>query len=100
MWQGLLLHFLGGLVFANGVPHFVKGISGEKFQSPFAKPPGRGESSPLVNVAWGFANLVAGYALATWHPPSGSNDIIAIAAGVLVMGVILAVHFGRVKGNV
>ena len=63
-WTYYLIHFAGGLVFANGLPHFLHGMSGEKFQSPFANPPGKGLSSPLVNVVWGFANFVVGYALA------------------------------------
>jgi hypothetical protein len=100
-WTGYLLHFAGRLVFANGLPHFLHGMSGEKFQSPFAKPPGKGLSSPLVNVMWGFANFVVGYLLVKLDAtePRGVLDIVAIAAGVLVMGVFLGLHFGRVKGN-
>ena len=59
-WYCYLLDFLGGAFLANGVPHFVQGTSGNPFQSPFAKPPGVGESSPLSNVLWGFGNLLAG----------------------------------------
>ena len=53
MWYDYLAYFLGGVFLANGFPHFFNGISGNKFQSPFAKPSGVGESSPLVNVLWG-----------------------------------------------
>ncbi len=100
-WTDYLLHFAGGLVFANGLPHFIHGMSGDKFQSPFANPPGKGLSSPLVNVVWGFANFVVGYVLVMLHAmsPRDPADIIAIAAGVLVTGVFLGAHFGRVKGN-
>jgi len=83
-----LIHFLAGAVLANGVPHFVAGISGEKFQSPFANPPGKGLSSPLVNVLWGFANLVGGTALLMVYAPQGPRDLIdlaSIALGALVM---------------
>ncbi len=62
-WYFYLLEFLGGAFLANGVPHFVQGISGAPFQSPFAKPPGVGESSAISNVLWGFGNLVAGLLL-------------------------------------
>ena len=58
-----VLQFVSGLFLANGVPHFVQGISGHRFQSPFASPPGVGESSPIVNVLWGFANLAVGFAV-------------------------------------
>ena len=62
-WYVYVLQFVSGLLLANGVPHFVQGVSGHRFQSPFASPPGVGESSPLVNVLWGFANLAAGFAI-------------------------------------
>ena len=32
-WYCYLLEFLGGALLANGVPHFVQGISGAPFQS-------------------------------------------------------------------
>ena len=44
-WYDYLAHFFAGAFLANGVPHFVQGICGNKFQSPFASPPGVGESS-------------------------------------------------------
>jgi hypothetical protein len=62
-WYAYLAYFFGGVFLANGVPHFVHGISGKKFQSPFDSPPGVGESSPLVNVLWGAANFIVGYVL-------------------------------------
>jgi len=62
-WTTGLAYFLAGVFLANGVPHFVNGISGRSFQSPFAKPPGVGESSPVINVIWGMINFVIGYGL-------------------------------------
>ena len=35
-------------------PNFVAGIMGQPFQTPFAKPPNKGLSSPTVNVLWSF----------------------------------------------
>lgn len=49
----LIAYFFGGVFLANGVPHFVAGISGHAFQTPFSKPPGKGYSSSYVNVIWG-----------------------------------------------
>ncbi|HZZ23894.1 MAG TPA: hypothetical protein VFE60_15550 [Roseiarcus sp.] len=101
-WYIYLLQFVSGLLLANGVPHFVQGISGHPFQSPFASPRGVGESSPVVNVLWGFLNLAAGFALLFAFSPNGS-DVIAewalVALGVLVMAVALASHFGRVRSR-
>jgi hypothetical protein len=98
----LLLEFLGGAFLANGVPHFVQGVSGSPFQSPFAKPPGIGESSPVSNVLWGFANLVAGAVLLHFFWPQGRTAAvgwIAVCAGALLLAVQLATHFGKVRAS-
>ncbi len=62
-WPHEISYFFGGAFLANAVPHFVSGIMGRPFQSPFAKPPGEGLSSSTVNVLWGFANFVFAYLL-------------------------------------
>ena len=101
-WYGYLAHLVAGVFLANGVPHFVNGISGRAFQSPFASPPGVGESSPVVNVAWGFANLVIGYLLLTGvgHFTFGpSLDSLVVGLGVVATALGLAWHFGRVRGH-
>jgi hypothetical protein len=64
LWLPLLSNFFGGAFLANSVPHAVSGMMGRRFQSPFAKPPGEGLSSPTVNVLWGFSNAAVGYVLA------------------------------------
>lgn len=55
--------FLGGVFLANFAPHYVAGVSGRRFPSPFATPPFRGLSSPVVNVLWALFNLVVAYGL-------------------------------------
>lgn len=55
--------FFGGAFLANFVPHFVAGVSGRSFPSPFATPPFRGPSAPTVNVMWGLFNLAVAYTL-------------------------------------
>jgi hypothetical protein len=47
-----LASFFAGMFLANAIPHFVNGVSGDRFPTPFANPPGKGLSSPTVNVAW------------------------------------------------
>ena len=99
-WAVYLAHFLAGLFLANAVPHFVNGISGAKFQSPFASPPGVGESSPVVNVLWGMTNLVVGWLLlfGVGEFSAGlSVDALVVGAGILAAAIGLAVHFGRVR---
>ena len=62
-WYNYLACFFAGAFLANVVPHFFHGISGDRFPTPFAHPPGRGLSSPTVNVVWAWVNLVVGYLL-------------------------------------
>ena len=62
-WLHDAAYLFGGAFLANAVPHFVSGMMGRPFQSPFAKPSGQGLSSSTVNVLWGFANFVVAYLL-------------------------------------
>lgn len=62
-WYHYLACFVGGAFLANFVPHFVAGVSGRTFPTPFASPPFRGESPPEVNILWSLVNLVAAYVL-------------------------------------
>jgi hypothetical protein len=98
-WYFYLLEFLGGAFLANGVPHFVQGISGNPFQSPFAKPPGVGESSPLSNVIWGFANLVAAALLLHFFWPGDEAGWCVVGAGALLLSVQASLHFGKVRAG-
>ena len=92
-WYVFLAYFGAGLFLANGVPHFVNGISGNRFQSPFASPPGVGESPPLVNVIWGASNFIIGYLLL-----HGVGDFKGgLSLDMLALG--LAWHFGRVRNR-
>jgi hypothetical protein len=99
-WYVYLLQFVSGVFLANGVPHFVQGISGNCFQTPFATPPGVGESSPIVNVLWGFFNLAVGFALLFAFAPKGADVVFEwalVALGALAIALYLAWHFGRVR---
>jgi hypothetical protein len=62
-WSDGVAYFFGGVFLANFTPHFIAGVSGRRFYSPFAKPPFRGLSSPSVNILWGLCNLLLAYAL-------------------------------------
>ena len=62
-WYDYFACFFAGAFLANAVPHFVHGISGDRFPTPFAHPSGKGLSSPTVNVVWALFNLIVGYFL-------------------------------------
>jgi len=101
-WYDYLAHFVAGAFPANGVPHFLQGICGNKFPTPFASPRGVGESSALVNVAWGWFNfLVGGVLLRIFFPPLPPPPGVSAATllGVLVMALWLARHFGKVRNS-
>ncbi len=101
-WYVHVAYFFGGAFLANAVPHFVNGVSGNAFQSPFAHPPGEGLSSALVNVLWGFANLVVGYLLLARvgrFDVRRSRHVVVAGAGALAMAIMLARAFGRLHGG-
>jgi hypothetical protein len=94
-----LFQLLAGALLTNAVPHLVQGLSGAPFQSPFARPSGVGESSPLVNVWWGAANLVVGAALLARFLPEGPAAWAAPVSGLLLLGSFNARHFEKVRGT-
>ncbi len=99
-WYDYLAYFAAGALLANGVPHFVNGISGRRFQSPFAWPPGVGESPPLVNVVWGLANFAGGFALifgVGYFRFELNRAVLMAGLGALAASVFLAVYFRRVR---
>jgi hypothetical protein len=101
-WLHLVSYSFGGFFMANAVPHFVSGIMGRPFQTPFAKPPGEGLSSSTVNVLWGFLNAVVGYLLVVRvgnFDLRSISDVVALAIGVLLISLQLARHFGQFHGG-
>ncbi len=91
---------LAGALLCNCIPHLASGLRGEAFPTPFADPPGKGLSSPLLNFLWGAANLSLGLYLLPWldavDPRFGR---LAVAAGFVAIGVYLSRHFGRVRAE-
>jgi hypothetical protein len=102
IWLDYGCDFLGGALLTNAIPHFVNGVCGRPFQSPFAKPPGQGLSSSTSNVIWGAMNAVAGYALlrrVADFSLTHLDDASAFGLGMLVFGLFLARYFGRYHGG-
>src|SRR5271156_6577309 len=94
-WPHYIACFFAGMFLTNVVPHFVHGISGDRFPTPFAKPPGKGLSSPTVNVVWALFNLVVGYILFQRGRVAG-GERLALAvffAGIAVLSIMASVSF-------
>jgi hypothetical protein len=101
-WLHDLSYLFGGVFLTNAIPHFVSGVMGRPFQSPFAKPPGEGLSSSTVNVLWGFFNLVVAYLLICRvgdFDLRASEYLIAFGLGILLMALLTARMFGRFHGG-
>ena len=101
-WLHDFAYFFGGAFLANAVPHFVSGMMGRAFQSPFAKPSGKGLSSSTVNVVWGFANLVVAYGFVLrvgQFDVRAPDQVASLGLGLLLMGLFAARHFGQFHGG-
>lgn len=75
---------------------------GRAFQSPFATPPGEGLSSSIVNILWGWFNVVVGYVLVFLVGDFNVRsfaDVGPVIVGGLVISVFSARHFGRFHGG-
>jgi hypothetical protein len=96
-WYEYIACFFSGMFLANVVPHFVHGISGDRFPTPFAHPRGKGLSSPTVNVVWALFNLVVGYFLFRLGKVSSGGDLplLICFAGVAAISTLLSVRFAN-----
>jgi hypothetical protein len=85
MWQTSILALLAGLFAANAVPHFVKGVTGERFKTPLG-------ASPVINVVSGWAMFVLAGVLLGWAHVDRFpvRAAVAGAAGALVAALIHA----------
>jgi hypothetical protein len=101
-WIHDVSYFFGGAFLTNAVPHFVSGVMGRPFQSPFANPPGKGLSSSTVNVLWGFFNLAVGYLLICrvgQFDLRSTEQVLALGLGILLFGLMIARTFGKFHGG-
>ncbi|MFP4218538.1 MAG: hypothetical protein ACLFR6_06850 [Salinarchaeum sp.] len=80
-----------GLFGSNAVPHFVKGITGERHMTPMGP-----ESSAVANAVWGSVNLFVAGSLAWVYREAVEPTTLAVAfvAGT-AMAVGLASYWGE-----
>jgi hypothetical protein len=101
-WYVYLARFFAGAFLANAVPHFVSGVQGRAFPTPFASPPGKGESSSAINVIWGTANAVVGYLLlfrVGVFSVHSLHQILVVGIGGFLMALMLSRGFGEIYGG-
>ncbi len=96
-WYNYIAAFFSGVFLANAIPHLVYGICGDKFPTPFAKPPGKGLSPAPVNVLWAAFNILIGYFLLRGgHVQSSNCCALAVAfIGAVLMGVMMSSTFTK-----
>ena len=96
-WYHYVSCFFAGMFLANTVPHLVMGVTSTPFPTPFASPPGKGLSSPTVNVLWAMFNLVVGYVLIRAGKISSEKtwSVVVFFVGVLGMALMLSVSFAE-----
>ncbi len=94
-WYHYIACFFAGMFLANTVPHFIHGVSGDAFPTPFSTPPGKGLSSAPVNVYWALFNLIIGYILFRAGKISSKNipALIVMFLGVIFISVALSYGF-------
>jgi hypothetical protein len=94
-WYHYVTSFFAGAFLAKFVPHFIQGISGYSFPSPFSSPPGQGLSSPTLNVVWGLINLIIGYFLLRIGKVSQENkwNVLSFFLGFVSMSILLSIQF-------
>jgi hypothetical protein len=101
-WHHVAAYFLGGMFLANFFPHFIAGMSGVRFSTPFATPPFRGLSSPVVNMLYALVNLAMAYALLV---VIGSlelqhvSHVAVAAAGFGLASIFIARSVTKLRGS-
>jgi hypothetical protein len=96
-WTLYIADFFAGAFLTNAVPHFVKGVCGDRFPTPFAKPPGKGLSSATVNVVWALFNMVVGWILLEVGrlPDGNRTSLLVFFLGVIALGIMSSANFSK-----
>jgi hypothetical protein len=102
LWFHFVGYFFAGVFFANFVPHFVSGVLGRTFPTPFASPPFRGLSSSRVNVLYGLCNLAVAYTLLLRvgdFEPRSALHAGAFGLGLTAWSLMITRSLARLQGG-
>ena len=100
-WYFYLFEFVSGLFLANGVPHFVQGNSGHRFQSPFGYPPGVGAGEQhALGICESDGRIYSSQVLraskfCSWMDPGGSGRIACRDLAFRLFGGVRLRHAGK-----
>ncbi len=85
MWPAIFLGLLGGVMGGNAIPHFIRGITKERYPNVWG-------GGPIPNVVAGWGGLVIAALLLHWafhsHPQQWA--FAATASGLLLIGLFHA----------
>ena len=102
LWLHCLAYFFAGAFLANFVPHFVSGVLGRAFPTPFASPPFRGKSPAPVNALYGLFNLGVAYGLlfhvGDFDPRSGLHAG-AFGLGLAAWSLMITRSLARIQSS-
>lgn len=101
-WFHVPAYVLAGAFAANFVPHFVSGVLGRTFPTPFASPPFRGRSSPAMNVLYGLSNLAVAYVLLSRvgdFEPRSALHAGAFGFGLAAMALLVTRSLARLRAG-
>lgn len=89
---GIILYFITGIIGANGIPHYVKGITGKKHKTPFKNP-----TSAPGNILWGTFNFLVAFLIYLYAKLAVNTPLsiagISLLGGMLLTGFLLARHW-------
>ncbi len=96
-WLPYLADFFTGVFFTNAVPHFVNGISGNRFPTVFSKPRGIGLSGPVTNIVWALVNLNVCYMISRHANFSYADrwSFYAFFTAVCIVSILLSRRFKK-----
>lgn len=96
VWWHYPVALFAGALLVNGIPHFVQGVCGHQFATPFSGGPGTLDTA-IRNVLWGSANFLVGVLLLWWVSASLALPALWVVAAIggLASGLFLAYAFSH-----
>lgn len=104
-WYRYVACFFAGVFLANWIPHFIHGVDGQRFATPFTTAPGKLDQ-PIVNTLWALLNIVVGVLLFKMGKISMQNKwtvvvflcgFAAISLALTIAAPMVLMHYGATQ---